>query len=319
MWAGSLSDALQQSAAAVGLSTSSAASHLQSPDSYLTQEEVHAAFEQARRRKPDTVDARYALNRPPRQLSSSQHEDAPHLPTSAELEQPSSDDEQADLPSASSVDSYPLSDGGAAEPSTRPDSEYKQDLLSSAPDVDTPLTGSGASFAMPGDKLAWFTKLQHVWTDIMAYVHAAQQPIRFFSARPLPDNHLYCEEDDAPCAEQLQETDMAPHGFAYSPWPQPSAVKEAWQQASSQIRLQLAAAAAHLSTAQAAVSETVRHHASSAGSVVRYAQEWGKGTIKQPLQALQKSEPGVSQVFFYFLCCSNLSAVLVFLHMGLPC
>lgn len=234
MWSGSFSTALQQSADSLGLfsikQTSKPVPHMP------TLEEIHASFEQAHQRQPSIVDDRYALH-------SSLQEHMPQgcadsMPPEAPLQKvdPGRDSQQDGrchkqtlppaqlLPSALSPKSMQRhmlsSDMLAAAPHSTPGVEYKHDQVESH-ELSPSVTGSGASFDSPH---SWTAQLHQRWTDTMAYVQAAQQPFCFFNAQ--------LGQDADPDAFQVSEEEPL-HGYAYSPWPQPSVFARAWQQASA--------------------------------------------------------------------------------------
>lgn len=325
MWAGSFTDAVQHSAAAWGLQFPTSTIDAHRSGSYVapTRAEIHAAFEQARQHTPDFIDTRFALNRPPRHLSL-QHEVAT-LPLEAHDSSRSSQPaatpetaahplgsistsqplhtEDADLPSVETVNLQLIRQPSfAAEPYPTPDNEYRKEAVSTAINAHMPLTGSGASFAMPEDRPLWVAKAQHAWTAAMAYLHAAQQPISFFNDQLSANAEPLCASDAcSELAEQAQESGEPLYGFAYSPWPQPSVMRDIQQHALSCVKQQMAAAAALLSAAQSVVSEHVRQQATSAGHVLHQAMRWGQQLLRQPLQAVQKPASRDAQVCLLFM------------------
>lgn len=333
MWAGSFADALQQSSAALGLWTSREHRLATHSLSYIppTQDEVHASFEQARQRQPVHVDSRFALGRPARQPDlNQQHDtnascdvqssDSPQAPPhSADVEQqstpsPASSENSilapdsslhssskslhASLLSAEPAELQNLSqEYSATESSPALDNESKQSRELHPIGTDAPLTGSGASFDMPGDKPTWLVKLQHTWTDAMAYVHAAQQPISFFQA--------HSDSDLDPDPEHAHGAESALQGFAYSPWPQPSAVRSTQQLVTSRVQKYLSTSAAVLSTAHDGAADTVKQHGSSILRGLHRSWPWTKMMLTSPSKALQGSEV-LSQLLAAALVLSHL-------------
>ena len=333
MWSGSFTDALQQSSAALGLWTSREHRLAKHSLSYIppTQDEVHASFEQARQRQPVHVDSRFALGRPAQQpdthkqhdtdaSQAAQGSDSPQAPPhSADVEQQStpspassensilapdsslhssSKSSHASLLSAEPADLQNLSqEYSATNFSPALDDESKQDLEPHPVGTDAPLTGSGASFDMPGDKPTWLVKLQHTWTDAMACARAAQQPISFFQT------HSDSQLDPDP--EHVSGGESALHGFAYIPWPQPSSVRSTWQLVTYRVQEYLSTSAAVLSIARDGAADTVRQHGSSILRGLHRSWPWTKMMLTSPSKALQGSEV-LSQVLAATLVSSKL-------------